>query len=180
MHKLGENTEIIINLADSLKLNSLWTISYLDNSTRTFLYKFYNNILGYNHVVAHFVRGHSPYCTFCDITRNPIPERETPLHLFYTCRTVEPVVLEFFCWVRTEAVRNENTVSRADYFGIFKNVDPNKAWIFTIVCKLFMKYIWDCKLRFSLPRTQSAKIIVSNELESIVKYMLGAHHHRVI
>ena len=94
--KLGNNLEVFFSLADSKELNSLWTLSYLDNSTRTFLFKYHNNILGYNNAVAHFVRGHSPNCTFCDLTQNPAQVPETPLHLFYDCIVTEQIIINFF------------------------------------------------------------------------------------
>ena len=43
-------------------------------------------------MVSKFVRGHSPLCTFCSLNRNPEDERETPLHLFFQCVTVEPII----------------------------------------------------------------------------------------
>jgi hypothetical protein len=65
--KYSSTTETLIGLENSKKLNLAWRYSYLNNSTRTFLFKLHNNTLGYNHAVSHFVRNHSPNCTFCDI-----------------------------------------------------------------------------------------------------------------
>ena len=90
--KFSENTDSVIELKESGALNCLWTLNMWDNATKTFIFKLHNNSLGYNLNVSKFVRGHSPLCTFCSLTRNPDDERETLLHLFYQCRHVEPVI----------------------------------------------------------------------------------------
>ena len=77
-----DNAEIIIGLDLSEKLNASWNISYLSNNLRTFLFKFHNNILSYNHVLTHFAEGVEPYCTFCMITRENVLERDNALHVF--------------------------------------------------------------------------------------------------
>jgi hypothetical protein len=81
--KFAENMDIVISGEQSVLLNSLWTKNFFSNQDRTFFFKLYNNTLGYNNAVAHFVQGHSPYCTFCDITRAPEQNNETPLHVFF-------------------------------------------------------------------------------------------------
>ncbi len=83
--KFARNTETFIGYEDSKKLNGIWASSVLSNSMRTFLFKLHNNTASYNNAVAHFVPGHSPNCTFCDIIDNPDVEDEMPLHLFLTC-----------------------------------------------------------------------------------------------
>ncbi len=69
--KYSDNTDTVINFEQSKILNDLWNKAVFSNATRTFLFKLHNNTAGYNNVVAHFVPGHSPNCTFCDIIRNP-------------------------------------------------------------------------------------------------------------
>ncbi len=81
INKFANNMDIIISGEQSRVLNSLWTKNYFSNQDRTFLFKLYNNTLGYNNAVAHFVQGHTPYCTFCDLSRSPDPNYETPVHL---------------------------------------------------------------------------------------------------
>ena len=90
--KFIKNTDSVIELKESGALNCLWTLNMWDNATKTFIFKLHNNSLGYNLNVSKFVRGHSPLCTFCSLTRNPDDKRETLLHLFYQCRHVEPVI----------------------------------------------------------------------------------------
>jgi hypothetical protein len=81
--KFARNMDIIINGSQSAFLNSLWTNNYFNNNMKTFLFKFHNNTLGYNNAVAHFVRRHSPECTFCDAARDVNVNPETGLHLFF-------------------------------------------------------------------------------------------------
>jgi hypothetical protein len=65
---------------------SAWNRNYFGNRQREFLFKFYNNILGVNARVAHFVPGHSAECTVCVINDEPAPRQaETFLHVFYEC-----------------------------------------------------------------------------------------------
>jgi hypothetical protein len=79
INKLANNLDIVINGDQSKFLNKLWTDNFFSNQERVFFFKLHNNILGFNNVVAHFVRGHTPYCTFCNISRSPDPNPETPV-----------------------------------------------------------------------------------------------------
>ena len=90
--KYSKTTDLVIQINQSINLNTLWKEHYFDNSTKSFIFKLHNNSLGYNLMVSKFVRGHSPLCTFCSINRNLEDERETPLHLFFQCKTVEPII----------------------------------------------------------------------------------------
>jgi hypothetical protein len=93
--KFSRNVDIVVSLNDSKKLNTLWTARWFSNSTRTFLFKMYNNVLGYNNT-AHFVREHSPKCIFCDIAGNQDITDETSLHLFFQCECVEDFLDNIF------------------------------------------------------------------------------------
>jgi hypothetical protein len=148
--KFAENMDIIISGEQSVLLNSLWTKNFFSNQDRTFFFKLYNNILGYNNAVAHFVQGHSPYCTFCDLTRAPEQNYETPLHLFSECRSVCDVVENV---LRTVTGNANFVFSRREYFSTFERRDASYALnqTLTIVTKIVIKYIWDCKFRFSTP-----------------------------
>ena len=99
MVRFAANTETIIGLDLSEKLNASWNFGYLDNTLRTFIFTMHNNQLGYLHVVAHFADNIEPYCSFCLLTRNHAPARDTALHVFYSCPIVEPLNESFFSWV---------------------------------------------------------------------------------
>jgi hypothetical protein len=97
--KFCDNVDIVVGLEDSKKINQFWNTSYLNNSTRTFLFKLYNNTLGYNTTVSHFVRNHSCNCTFCDVVGNEDINDETPFHLLYDCEQVGELIDSIFKWV---------------------------------------------------------------------------------
>ncbi len=119
MIKFAELTDIIIDLETSKTLNALWANTALGNSTRTFLFKMHNNTAGYNLSVSHFVRGHSPNCTFCDILENPEEHHETPRHLFFECSAVENLTNNFFSWL----FNTDTVISNQELFTIFKRED---------------------------------------------------------
>jgi hypothetical protein len=61
IRKFADNMDIVITGDQSRVLNSMWNNSIFSNVEKTFLFKLHNNTLGYNNMVAHFVRGHSPF-----------------------------------------------------------------------------------------------------------------------
>jgi hypothetical protein len=142
--------DIVISGEQSKILNSLWAKNYFSNQDRTFFFKLYNNTLGFNNAVAHFVQGHSPYCSFCDLTRSPGQNNETPLHLFFECRSVYDVLETTLKTV----TGNDNFVfNRREYFTTFERREASHAYnqTLTLVTKLIVKYFWDCKTRHCLP-----------------------------
>jgi hypothetical protein len=54
----------------------------------SFIFKFYNNILGTNARLFHFVPGISKNCTLCSLKNIQNPEPENFLHIFFYCPTV--------------------------------------------------------------------------------------------
>ena len=64
----------------------LWNTGGLNNRIRTFIFKFYNNLLGLNTRLSHFVANQTRGCTFCEGTVTPAPD-ETFIHLFLECPT---------------------------------------------------------------------------------------------
>ncbi len=133
--KFRDNVDVVIGLECAKKLNSLWNSNIFSNSTRTFLFKMYNNSLGYNNAVAHFVRNHSPNCTFCDLAGIPEVFIETPLHLFFSCGTSEPFIEAMFKWFV-----NDDTFefSRTEYFTVFDRAElsSSKNSMLTVFSKL--------------------------------------------
>jgi hypothetical protein len=115
--KLAETTDCVFDNVDAPLINGLWGKSFFDNSTRTFLFKLHNNTLGINARISHFVVNQSRACTFCNLTRNPNPDvNETVLHLFFQCRSTEPVVLE----LQRMAINNDplfNSINRKNFLG---------------------------------------------------------------
>jgi hypothetical protein len=150
INKFAENMDIVISGEQSKNLNSLWSKTYFSNQDRTFFFKLYNNILGYNNAVAHFVQGHSPYCSFCELARLPDQNRETPVHLFFEC----VLVYDFLETTLKTVTGNDNFVfSRREYFTAFERREASHVYnlTLTLVTKLITKYLWDCKVRHCLP-----------------------------
>jgi hypothetical protein len=165
--KFAESTDIVIGSEAALHINGLWGKSYLDNSTRTFLFSLHNNTIGTNARLSHFVRNHSRICTFCALTRNPHDEDENPLHLFFQCRHTEPVVLGLLSWFVDNDAFFRN-ITRQNFFGVFNMESNHGNIIMQLVCALIKKYIWDCKLRFSLPNLGCGKEFLKIELDRII------------
>jgi hypothetical protein len=149
--RFGEITDIIIDCDSSMVLNSQWTFSFLKNDVRTFIFKFYNNILGINTRVAHFVRNHPRTCTFCDIGRVPEEFEENMSHLFFDCRYVENLIQNFYGWLLNEVP------SKREFFNRFNTINVAKNKVLNIVNILVKKYIWDCKIRFCIPNSNELR-----------------------
>jgi hypothetical protein len=154
INKLADNLDIVISGEQSKILNSLWTKNYFSNQDKTFFFKFYNNILGYNAAVAHFVQGHSPFCSFCDITLSLEQNIETPIHLFYDCRSVCDVLETV---LKTVTSDDGFVFSRREFFTTFERREASTAYnqTMTVVTKLVIKYLWDCKTRSHLPAVEN-------------------------
>ena len=165
--RYGEITETIVNSDESTRLNSLWGKNFLDNSTRTFLFKFYNNLLGTNSRVSHFVENHNRSCTFCELSRVQEENLETISHLFFDCHLTETCITNFYTWIfGTDRPR---FVNRREFFAGFNLGCSHKNKILDIVGALFKKFIWDCKLRFNIPNSNDANNFFISEFNCIVR-----------
>jgi hypothetical protein len=167
IQKFASNIDIVITNEQSRVLNSLWTCNYFSNAEKTFLFKFYNNTLGYNNAVAHFVRGHSPTCTFCNITNEPDQNPETPSHLFFDC----PSVCEFVENIFKRVMDDEDfTLGKREFFATFENrgnsIAKNK--VLTIVSKFIIKHIWDCRVRYTLPDLNDGWDILKERISDLI------------
>jgi len=169
INTFAENSQTIIGLEMGRKINGLWGFTYFSSAMRTFLFKMHNNILGLNNRVAHFIRDHSPICTFCRLLMRGDAPNEDTLHLFYDCPSVETVRDQFFVWAYREDVRY--VISRKDLFlvQVIGNTDTvnSNTIIRTIIAKLFLKYIWDSRCRYSLPTLEEAKENIISEIMAI-------------
>jgi hypothetical protein len=166
--KYSSTTDTVIRLENSKKINLAWRYNFLSNSTRTFLFKLHNNTLGYNHAVSHFVRNYSPNCTFCDIVGNQEVERETPLHLFFTCELIEDFLTDFFVWFTND---HNFSFTRQEFFVGFNRdgFNSEKNEILTLASHMVKKFIWDSKQRFCIPNIQHMRLHIKLEFESIAK-----------
>ena len=153
--RLGGILDQVINLESSVRLNTLWTKNFLNNDTKTFLFKFHQNLLGLNTRVAHFVRNHPRTCTFCSLHQDPDDNPETLVHVFFDCKYVERKMVPFFTWIFNS--ENVRYISRLEYFQGFNTECRNTNKVLELVLIIFKKYIWDCKLRFTSPHINGIK-----------------------
>jgi hypothetical protein len=146
--KFAQNTDTVIDESCCKHINNLWSIRAFSNAKRTFLFKLYNNLLPYNTVLSHFVRGKSRNCTICDVTGNQEIEDETVLHLFYACNPVNELLTQFFSTISRDEVTD---ISRHELFCCFKRFGDEKNLMFCLAAKIFINYIWESKMRASAP-----------------------------
>jgi hypothetical protein len=158
--KFAQNTDSVIGLEISKKLNKSWLAYFFSNEVRTFQFKLINNILGLNYIICHFVPGVDRNCSICDAVMNPDPEDETPLHLFFSCRTVEDLLSDFFDEIGT-------VISRQEYFAIPVRENFNDNLTLFWVSVLIKKYIWDCKMRKTIPVVDNLKSYVYTEFKTM-------------
>jgi hypothetical protein len=165
--KFASNMDIIIGMERAKKINSSWHNNVFNNSTKTFLFKFYNNTLGYNSAVAHFVRNHSPNCSFCDTAGVQDIISETPFHLFFGCTITENFLTDMFRWFSND---NQFEFSRLEFFTHFdrNGFTPALNNVLTVLSKLLLKFLWDCKQRQILPNINHCKISMAMEVTSLM------------
>jgi hypothetical protein len=159
--RYGEITETVPSLELSKVMNSIWGYNFMDNKIRTFAFKLFNNVLGINTRVRHFVRNHTQHCTFCTLARDPDLGDESINHLFQDCPQVEPMVLGTIRWFWQDV--DDTNRSRRDYMcGIqSENIRKNMVWnVFVVLLKY---YIWECKLTNRVPVHDDAKIEIADK-----------------
>jgi hypothetical protein len=177
MVTFSEKTETLIGKEMSTHLNNLWGYSYWSNDMRVFLFKMHSNILGLNNRVAHFVPDHSPICTFCRILlRNDAADEDT-LHLFFNCPSTEFIRDEFFRWAFRE--NNQFHIHRKELFLIHTQLGKvtSVTIIKTVISKIFLKFIWDCRNRYCLPSLESAKENLKATLNTIISVSIKMREH---
>ncbi len=161
--KFASNLDIINSGSQAKFLNKLWTNNIFSNEEKTFLFKLHNNTLGYNSAVAHFVRGHSPLCTFCDIARSAEQNVENSLHLFSECEHVSGIIERFFQRISRDP---EFQISKREFFSTFERREFSfaKNLGLTLIAKLLIKYIWDCRNGQFIPTDESVLECLSDRV----------------
>jgi hypothetical protein len=164
--KYSNNTDTVIGMDEAVFLNKSWDKNYLSNDLRVFMFKLRNNTLPVNTILSHFVRDTSRNCTFCDLSFNPEIEDETPLHLFFNCTVSEQIRERFYKWVTND----ENfIITRTEFFTSFKTRTNFFLLSLFVLTQIFLKFLWDCKIRKILPVFEHLKITVISETTVIMK-----------
>jgi hypothetical protein len=146
--KFADNTETIIGSDLAKFLNKSWNFYFFTNELRTFIFKLHNNTLPYNTILSHFVPDITRNCTFCDLRLNQDEEDETPLHLFFNCRTAEILRDNFFKWIVGD---DTFLVTRSEFFTVFRRPNNYLNNSLFVVTLLFKKFLWNCKQHMILP-----------------------------
>jgi hypothetical protein len=140
---------------------SLWADVKLKKDLREFAFKFYNNILGINTRVSHFVKNHSRACTFCVLSgENP---DETFLHLFWECAKIKSQRNKLYAEFFSDLGPDPDT-ERKFWFGFPppQTRDKKLASISAIMCQFL---IWNFRRKKKVPFFS----IVKNDFLTMVK-----------
>jgi hypothetical protein len=139
---------------------------------REFVFKFQHNLLGLNTRVSHFNENVPRSCTFCLVNPNnqqPIPD-ETFLHLFFDCKFTQIVRRQFINQFLFDLNLNDVTAEKNFFFlSINPSSGKNDNLFISLISRLFMFFIWQCKLNKKLPT-------ISNLLNDI--FFLGENIRR--
>jgi exonuclease III len=163
--KFADCTETVIGLENAKYINSVWNRNYFGNDLRVFIFKLHNNVLPYNTVLSHFVRGVDRNCTFCDIVLNPVEEDENALHLFFNCSVSERLRNDFITWISDGNVAN---ITRRDFFTGFRQHNQFLNEFLNISLMFFKKFLWDARCRKCLPQLTGLKHFIKDEF-SVMK-----------
>jgi hypothetical protein len=163
----AENSQTIIGLEISRELGGLWGHSFLNHDMKEFLFKLHSGLLGLNNRVAHFINDHSPICTFCRLMRLGDALDESMLHLFYECPSTENIKDNFFRWFYNKD--DQYFISRIELFHVQNEIGSasGTSLIKTMVAKFFLKYIWECKTRNTIPELDDAKEVTMATFKNI-------------
>jgi len=138
-----------------------WNTYCFPNRLRSFLYKYYGNILGTGNRVAHFNRDINPACTFCTKARIFPAPLESFSHVFLDCTLIGNIV-DAFC------VKYFNfEITRQVFFaGNTENVVnmPNEVYL---ILDILRYTIWQIKLQKQRPSFSSIEFETLRTLDII-------------
>jgi hypothetical protein len=137
------------------ELNSVWNVSTLPNSVRTFCFQFVNNSLPTGPRMAGRYRNNPEIiiderCCFCVKAGTGVPSRETFCHLFYDCAPVSSCVTMYLSkygnvnW-------DENEKKRFMFTGSADLLAGRDTMICQIQNMIFFYRIWQCRQQRKIP-----------------------------
>jgi hypothetical protein len=140
----------------------------ITNRAKVFLFKFYNNILGINTRLSHFVQNFSRGCTFCQLAGvNPVPD-ETFVHLFLDCSTVRKWHNDFLADYFPNGYLSDE-LDRKNFFFLGRVHEPDSDnYFISFMILLFQYLIWEQKLKKRTPSYHSIRL----EFEETVRQLL--------
>jgi len=129
----------------------LWNTGGISNRIKTFLFKFYNNLLGLNTRVSHFVATQSRACTFCDGHGITVPPDEKFNHLFMECPTTFDWHCQFLGKYFPHLIYMDAQQRRSFFFWgrLPGEGTVNKFLVLSVL--IFQWCVWEEKLRKKTP-----------------------------
>jgi hypothetical protein len=137
------------------ELNSVWNVSTLPNSVRTFCFQFVNNSLPTGPRMAGRYRNNPEIiiderCCFCVKAGTGVPSRETFCHLFYDCAPVSSCVTMYLSKYGN-ANWDENEKKRFMFTGSADLLAGRDTMICQIQNMIFFYRIWQCRQQRKIP-----------------------------
>ena len=153
------------------KMLSFWGFTFVPMNIREFSFKFFNNSLGLNQRLAHFVEGRGGGCTFCSLNsanNGPVPP-ETFTHFFFDCMTS----LSIREWFENTFIPEIPLVTRDSkikfwFYGIIPlQGEKSNLFVFSVV-QTFFYSLWRFKLLRRKPIRLSFELEFFYNLKKIV------------
>ena len=151
------------------KILSFWGLSFLPMNLREFSFKFFNNSLGLNQRIAHFVGGQGQGCTFCTIVNNGPILPESFIHFFFDCETTSRI-REWFqqTFIPEIVFTSRNAELKFWFYGIIPNQGENSNCFILTLVQCFFYSLWRFKLQKRCPVRSSFQLEIFYTLEKIV------------
>ena len=166
-----ENSINIPSGTDKIKMNFLrfWGFNFFPMALREFSFKLYNNSLGLNHRLAHFVAGRGNGCSFCSTHNNGPVHPESSLHFFFDC-VVSTRLRERFerIFLAEIALNSREDRIKLWFYGILPALGDNSNIFILAVVQTFFFSLWRIKLHKRIPTQSSFDLEFFFTLDKIV------------
>jgi hypothetical protein len=150
------------------KIVSLWNISGFTNREKSFIFKFYNNLLGINTRTSHFAANPNRACYFCSRRTPAVNQDESFLHLFFSCPTSRKWHDDFIrSFIPTLGNIDEMESKKLWFLGL---IDDEMHLFLCSAIMTFQFCIWECKLRKCIPSFHSLKMDFISLFKDTVKH----------
>ena len=136
-----------------------WNNHFLSNNVRTFLFKYYNNILGLNSRVAKFNNTVDTSCTFCNLAKCFPAPKESFAHIFYDCPVTNRIITKFCNKYFTSGLPEKEI-----YFAVSLSENERHNRAVQLVLDLLRYNIWEFKLQKKLP----VESIICEDISDII------------
>jgi hypothetical protein len=150
------------------KIVAMWNISGFTNREKTFIFKFYNNILGLNTRTSHFAANPNRGCFFCSKMTPPVTTDETFLHLFLICPTTKKWHDQFMSTYLPNLLLNDGNLEKNFWFLGLAGENFNLFLCSAVLT--FQFCIWEQKLKKTVPSFHGLKMNFISLFRDTVKF----------